>query len=270
MRKPINSSVPEELITRMDESVTSSKGGFRDRSHLVEQAIKYFLGDDLSRPGSDLAKSAVSPNLNPSSSLYESSLFPRLSIHMKEKQAVAEEAAGLVEAFTTLFLDGSTTCIELAKILAQQKKGLTIVTNSALVCLELGHSLVNRVIGIGGEFDARSASFIGANTEEIIKQYYVDYAFMSTKGFIPGEGTFESTMGTLRIKQIIAEHCGKLILLIDHSKFGQRSLCKVLDVSQVQTIVTDWQAPQDALDQLHTAGRDVRVAPPQTNCQEGR
>ena len=270
MRKPINSSVPEELIIRMDESVTNSKGGFRDRSHLVEQAIKNFLGDDLSRSGSDPTKSAAaSPMTNPTSSLYESSLFPRLSLRMKEKQAIAEEASSLVEAFTTLFLDGSTTCIELAKILAQQKKGLTIVTNSALVCLELGHNLVNRVIGIGGEFDARSASFIGASTEEAIKQYYVDYAFMSTKGFIPAEGTFESTMGTLRVKQIIAEHCGKLNLLIDHSKFWQRSLCKVLDVSQIHTIVTDAQAPQDAIDQLHTAGRDVRVAP-QTNYQEGK
>jgi DeoR family transcriptional regulator of aga operon len=67
-------------------------------------------------------------------------------------------------------------------------------------------------------------------------------------------------MGTLRIKQVIAGHCARLILLVDYSKFGQRSLCKVLDVSQIHTIVTDSQAPQEAIDLLKQKGHEVQVA----------
>ncbi len=261
MRKPLNSSVPEELVSRVDEFVLNSKGGFRDRSHLVEQAIKFFMGEDMSRIVDPTKGMGSVPNITASSSLYETSLFPRLSLRTKEKHAIAEQAASLVEFGKTLFLDGSTTCIELAKVLAQQKKGLTIVTNSTLVCLELGHSSGNRVMGIGGDFDPSSASFVGSASEEAVEKYYMDYAFMSTKGFMPAEGTYESYMGTLRIKQIVAAHCGRINLLIDNSKFGQRSLCKVLDVSQIHTIVTDAQAPQEALALLQQRGIVVHVAP---------
>ncbi|MBV8350951.1 MAG: hypothetical protein JOZ21_01585 [Verrucomicrobia bacterium] len=31
----------------------------------------------------------------------------------------------------TIYLDGSTTCLELAKLLARERSGLTVVTNSA-------------------------------------------------------------------------------------------------------------------------------------------
>ncbi len=260
MRKSLNSSVPEELVFRIDEFVINSKGGFRDRSHLVEQAIKFYMGDDMSRIGDQPKTPGGVPNNNGASSLYETSLFPRLSLRTKEKRAIAEQAANLIEFGKTLFIDGSTTCIELAKVLVQQKKRLTIVTNSTLVCLELGHSSENKVIGIGGEFDPTSASFVGSTSEDALEKFYVDYAFMSTKGFLPSEGTFESSMGTLRIKQVVAAHCDRLILLIDYSKFGQRALCKVLDVSQIHTIVTDSQSPQEAIDLLQQNGNEVRVA----------
>lgn len=260
MRKPLNTSVPEELISKIDELVVSSKGDYRDRSHLVELAIKTYMGDDLLQrvPQSKTAANVQTPSTT--ASLYESSLFPRLSLNTNEKRAIAKQAADLISTGKTLFLDGSTTCIELAKVLARQKKRLTIVTNSTLICLELGHSNENKVIGIGGEFDPGSASFVGRTSEDAAEQFYVDYAFMSTKGFLPTEGTFESSMGTLRIKQVIAAHCARVVLLVDYSKFGQRSLCKVLDLSQINTIVTDSQAPQDAVSLLQQAGREIWVA----------
>jgi len=263
MRKPLNTTVPEDLISRVDDFVVKSKGDFRDRSHLVEQAIKAYLEEDLPVHG-PLAKTAAAstPIENTESSLYETSLFPRLSMNIKEKKAIAEQAAALIENGKTLFIDGSTTCRELAKVLARQKKRLTVVTNSALICLELGHSGSIRVINIGGEYDPHSASSVGPMCEEAIEKFYFDYMLVSTKGFLPEEGTFESSMGTLRIKEIGAQHCARLILLVDYSKFGQRALCKVLDITRIQTIVTDAKAPQGAIDFLRQNGHEVVVAHP--------
>jgi DeoR/GlpR family transcriptional regulator of sugar metabolism len=260
MRKPLNTSVPEELISRIDEFVVNSRGDYRDRSHLVEQAIKSYLGDDLSLRESQYKITNGVQNISPTSSLYETSLFPRLSLNANEKRAIAEQAVNLIGTGETLFIDGSTTCIELAKVLAKQKKRLTIVTNSALICLELGHSSENMVIGVGGEFDPSSASFVGRMSEETVEEFYVDYAFFSTKGFFPTEGTFESSMGLLRVKQVVARHCAKVVLLVDYSKFGQRSLCKVLDISQIHSIVTDAQTPQEAVDFLRQTGHEVQIA----------
>ncbi len=260
MRKPLNTSVPEELISRIDELVVSSRGDYRDRSHLVELAIKNYMGEDILQHGAPPKTIANAQNPPAAASLYESSLFPRLAINTKEKRAIAKRAAELITAGKTLYLDGSTTCLELAKVLARQKKRLTIVTNSTLICLELGHSHENKVIGMGGEFDPGSASYVGRITEDTAENFYVDYAFMSTKGFIPTEGTFESSMGTLRIKQVVAARCANLVLLVDYSKFGQRSLCKVLDLAQINTIVTDSKAPAEAITLMQQAEREVLVA----------
>jgi DeoR/GlpR family transcriptional regulator of sugar metabolism len=177
-----------------------------------------------------------------------------------EKQAIAWQTAELIGIGKTLFIDGSTTCIELAKVLAYQRKGLTIVTNSALICLELGHTREHKVIGVGGEYDTSSASFVGCTCEEAVERFYVDYAVFSTKGFFPSEGTFESSMGTLRVKQVVAQHCANVMLLVDHTKYNQRSLCKVLDITQIDTVVTDDQAPPEAVALLRQNSHEVWLA----------
>lgn len=260
MRKPLNTSVPQELISEVDELVVKAKGSYRDRSHLVEQAIRAFVTE--SSTGAPLNRSANNKTQSSSvSSLYETSLFPRMRMNREEKHLIAEKAASLIQPGQTLFIDGSTTCIELAKILAYQKKNLTIVTNSTLVCLELGKTNEHKIIGIGGDFDPSSASFIGSLCAEAASQYYVDLFIASTKGLVPTEGTFESNIGTLRIKQVFARHSGKVILLVDHTKFHQKSLCKVLDISQISTIVTDDQSPYEAIDLLRETVPEVVVVP---------
>jgi DeoR/GlpR family transcriptional regulator of sugar metabolism len=265
MRRPINSSVPEDLILRVDEFVKSSKGGYKDRSHLVEQAINFYLGD--------VEAPVKAASEEPASSLYETSLFPRLAMNIPAKQAIAGAAAGLVGPGKTLFLDGGTTCIQLAKQLANQRKGLTIVSNSTLVCLELGHNGEHKILGVGGEYDSSSASFVGCTCEEAVERFYVDFAFFSTKGFLPEDGTYESSMGTLRVKQAVARRCAKVVLLVDHTKFDQRSLCKVLDIDQIHCVVTDELAPPQAVDRLRQNGREVLIAklpaPKNPSQQEG-
>ena len=74
-----------------------------------------------------------------------------------EKQAIAERAARLVEPGQTLFVDRSTTCIYLARVLAERRRGLTVSTNSAPMCLKLAQSRDNTVVGFGGQHDPDSA-----------------------------------------------------------------------------------------------------------------
>jgi len=192
--------------------------------------------------------------------LYETDLRSRLSEHRREKRAIARTALSLLEGRRTIFIDGGTTCLEFAKALAAEQKDLTIVTNSALACLDLGRSKENMVVGIGGQYDAASASFVGPTAEESAAKFFVDVAFVSTKGFLPEIGTFESAVATYHIKQIIARQAARVVLLVDHSKFGQRALSKVLDIAQIHDIVTDDAAPQDVLRKLESADRRVHRA----------
>jgi DeoR/GlpR family transcriptional regulator of sugar metabolism len=192
--------------------------------------------------------------------LYESPIQRRLPVHRPEKEQIARLAIQQIKPHQTIFLDGSTTCIVLARHIARELSGLTVVTHSALVCLELGREASNTVFHLGGQYDPGSACCGGPTTEESARRFFVDVAFFSTKGFLPDEGTFESSLATLRIKQIIAEQAARVVLLVDHSKFGQRALCKVLDVSQIHEVVTDAGASASDAAQMERRGVTVHVA----------
>lgn len=193
--------------------------------------------------------------------LCETALQSRLAVKAPEKRAIARKALEVLAPRQTLYLDGSTTCLELAKVLAEERKGLTVITNSALVCMALGKNGENTIVGIGGQYDADSLSFVGSSTEDALKDLFVDIAFMSTKGFRPAEGTFESAVANFRVKQIVARRCKRLVLLVDHSKFGQRALRKVLDVAQIHTVITDEGTPKAAVAALKKRGAHVLIAP---------
>ena len=199
-------------------------------------------------------------NANTAANLYESSVLSRLSVHIEEKQLIAQKALRHIRSSETIYLDGSSTCLQLAKLLATKMAGLTVITNSAITYLELVRGGENTVICIGGQHDPVSFCMTGPTTEEEAQKYFVDKAFMSTKGFMPSEGTFESSVPTFRVKQIIAKKCKKLILLVDHSKFGERALRKVLDVAQIHIVITDNQTSQADLLMLKDKVGSVHVA----------
>lgn len=196
----------------------------------------------------------------PAAVLYETTLASRMTAQVEEKRAIARMAMELLGERQSVYLDGGTTCLELARAIAARSRGLTIVTNSALVCLEAGGNGHNTVVTAGGQYDAASASFVGPVAEETVGKYFVDVAFFSTKGLLVREGTFESSMPAFRIKQIVAARCKELLLLVDHTKFGQRALTKVLDISRIHGVVTDRAAPRKYVAALRKAGKQVWLA----------
>lgn len=192
--------------------------------------------------------------------LYETSLSSRMGVNRPEKDQIAERAMGLIQPNQTLYIDGSTTCISLARLIAKAHIALTVITNSAIIAMEVGVSPTSKIICLGGEYDPQSASFVGVLTEEACGKFFIDMAFMSTKAFSPTEGTYESSIPTLRIKQLMAQRSSKLVLLVDHSKFGQRGLCKVLDIEAIHTVITDAKSPKGAIEVMRKGGRQVVIA----------
>jgi len=194
--------------------------------------------------------------------LYETSLSSRMLVNRAAKERIAGLALGQIRAQQTIFLDGSSTCIAFARVLARSRVELTVITNSALIAMEVGASPNAKVICVGGDYDPQSASFVGAFAEEACGRYYIDTTFLSTKSFLATEGTYESSTATLRIKQIVATRSSRVVLLVDGTKFGQRALCKVLDVGAISLVITDAQCPKATLAALRRAGREVIVAAP--------
>jgi DeoR/GlpR family transcriptional regulator of sugar metabolism len=162
----------------------------------------------------------------------------RLALNTMEKRRIAKKALELIQPPCTIFMDGSTTCLALAKLIDTERKDVTIVTHSVHICLAL-RSGPNNVVCAGGELERRSLCFVGAYTESFVGSVFVDTAFVSATGFVPSEGTFESAPAAFRIKQIVAKRANEVVLLADHTKFGRRGLSKVLDISEISLVITD-------------------------------
>jgi len=191
--------------------------------------------------------------------MFESQVLSRLSVHSREKKAIALQAVSLIDTQDIIYLDGSSTCLELAKTIVETETPVTVVTNSLLVYMELVHSRKVTVICIGGQHDPVSYCLTGPEAETQAEKYFINKAFVSTKGFSTNEGTYESLVATYRIKQIIVSKSSQVVLLVDHSKFGQKSLCKVLDIDQINTVITDSQVSQTDIGILQRKIENVMV-----------
>ncbi len=191
---------------------------------------------------------------------YESAILSRLVDQTAEKRAITAEAVKYIREGEIIYLDGSSTCLELAKRITEQKTNVTVVTNSMLVHMELAKGKDISIINLGGQHDPVSYCLTGSHAEEQAQKYFIEKAFFSTKGFSPIEGTFESSVATFRIKQIVASKSSEVALLVDHTKFGQKGLCKVLDISQINTVFTDSGTKPRYIDMLKQNGKNVFVS----------
>jgi len=248
------------IVDRLDVAGACSYEEFATALGVSTMTVRRDL-EELVRQGAVIKTVGGVQKAAAPSYLYETALHSRLALRRQEKRAIARLALDLVAPGSTIFLDGSSTCLEFARALAKSGLGMTVVTNSALACLELGENSALTVVGIGGHYDANSLSYVGPQAEDWAKTLFVETAFVGTKGLIPSTGTFESSLPTFRIKQIIAKQCGRLVLLADHSKFGQRGLSKVLDIGQIHTVITDDRTSRADLAQLGKKVRSVVVAP---------
>lgn len=191
---------------------------------------------------------------------YESELEGRIKASAAEKRLIAREAARRIDAHQTIFLDGGTTSLALAKVLAEDRRPFSVVTFSTFVCYEVSRARHLSLLVLGGTFDPLSGCLVGPTSEELAGRYFVDVAFFSTMGVVPAEGTFESNIAALRVKQLIAAQARKNVLIVDHTKFGTRALCKVLDIAAIHEVITDSGVPSTVVREIEAHGPKVIVA----------
>ena len=101
----------------------------------------------------------------------------RKHVHTAEKQRIAEKAMSMIQNGDIIFLDISTVNIELAKLLNNGTKKITIVTNMLDVMNLLVKSDMS-VIFIGGEWIMAGWFSSVAWAMEMVKNFRFDKAFI--------------------------------------------------------------------------------------------
>ncbi|SDL66913.1 DeoR/GlpR family DNA-binding transcription regulator [Halarsenatibacter silvermanii] len=156
------------------------------------------------------------------------------------KKKIAEKAFRYIDPNDTIFMDGSSTCFFLARLIQNSNYGdLTVITNSASTCTELAKNKDISVICSGGLIRNHNYTMVGPKARSIISDYNASKFFASCTGITAQNGATEANDLEIEIKREMADRSDKVFLLADHSKFSFIGLSTFLTVDSIDTIITD-------------------------------
>jgi len=173
-----------------------------------------------------------------------------------EKKRVASMALELIDDGDTIYLDGGSTVLWLAKRLGE-KRNLTVVTNSLMAAAQLMES-PHKLILVGGEFRALSRTMVGPLTASVINALHVDKAFLGTIGFTVEDGLSTTDPNEAYTKELVMRRAAKVVALVDGSKLGLRSLAVSGSVSDIDVLVTDTKPSEKIERELRRKRIEVR------------
>lgn len=184
----------------------------------------------------------------------------RKKLNVEEKKTVAALVAQMVDDGDFLMLDDSSTCYFIIRAL-HGKKGLTIVTNSIEIILELSglHEDWN-VISTGGNLNQSVFAFYGRKAEDTVRAFHVDKTIISCAGMDRNGQFTEAGIENATMKQAMMDSGREIILAMDSHKFNTTAFISVGNLSQVSTIVTNADPGKEWREYL--AERNIRLIYP--------
>ncbi|MEY4388142.1 MAG: Glycerol-3-phosphate regulon repressor [Verrucomicrobiota bacterium] len=176
---------------------------------------------------------------------------------LDEKESIGRAAAALIQPNQSVIVDAGTTAYHVARHLVD--KAHMIVTNSLPVANLFASAAKVEVVVSGGVIYPRLGVLVGPLAVESFSKIHADVAIMGAGG-ITLEGVTNSHALLIDIQHQMIRGAQKIILCLDHSKFGRKSMIQLCELAAVHTIVTDAKAPTDLVEQLRAKGIEVVVA----------
>ncbi len=107
----------------------------------------------------------------------------------------------LIHDKNCIFLDASTTALEIARLLKEENIRLTVLTNGISTAIELRDNPAITVILLGGMLRNGSMALEGPFGTSILNQIHVDILFTSARGFTVEEGLTDFSVYEVELKK---------------------------------------------------------------------
>lgn len=165
----------------------------------------------------------------------------RYQKNLNEKILIAKEVIKDFPDDTdfSVFMDSSTSAMQVAKAMSQIPKRCTVITHFTNIAHILGVNPNISVILCGGMWWSNENCVIGPGTIDMLNEYRVDIALVGCTGIQIGDGIFNINIETVPIKRKMIKNAKEAWILCDSSKFGQPSLTKIVDFNEISRIYTD-------------------------------
>jgi len=154
--------------------------------------------------------------------VHTTEVHSRKNVDVAAKKSIAQKAIALIKEQDMVFLDISTSNIELAKLLAVSKKNITVVTNMIDILVLLAQKSNLKVVFVGGALNVERDGFWGSMTLDLISKCKPDIAFVGAVGV----DIYENSVSTYDIddginKAMIIKASKNTYLVAETSKFSK-------------------------------------------------
>lgn len=176
----------------------------------------------------------------------------RMRENNKGKLAIAHKALRLVQPYSSIFLDASTSNVFLARNLPDIN--LNIITTSPGIALELCR-LHNPVVTVCcGTMNRKNLSITGQNTLDMLGTVNIDTAFIGVSGCSADVGFTCGTEADMLIKRMVIGKSRAAVMMCGEEKLNRLMPYTFADMGDVDYIVSDKQLPDDFLVAAKSAG----------------
>jgi len=252
---------PEERQKRIQEHLEKVEfASLEELSELVEASVSTVRRDlDMLESAGTLRRTHGGARLvNPKSD--EFTFSARDTRQLTEKEAIGHACAELIQPNQTIIVDAGTTCFHVARHL--ESKSPHIVTNSLPVANAFSAAPKLEVVVTGGVIYPRLGVLVGPLAVAAFSQVHADFAITSCGG-ISTDGVTNSHGLLIEIQRAMMQSAQRVILCVDHTKFGRHSISKLCDLDAIDIVITN-QAPDAEMQAaLAKAGVELIVAAPE-------
>jgi DeoR family transcriptional regulator of aga operon len=142
-----------------------------------------------------------------------------------------------------------------------RRRGLTIVTNSLTIAVEVASSPSGKVIITGGAVRGASLEAVGALAENTFKAVSVGTAIIGADGVTVDGGVTTHDELEARTANTMIHAAKRVIVVVDGSKIGRVTHARMAEARDVDVLITDATADPGELERLRRIGVAVQVVP---------
>ena len=179
------------------------------------------------------------------------------AMRIAEKQAIARAAVELCEDGDPILINGGTTTFQMVHPLATRR--LQIFTNSFPIAEHLLKHSKNTITLSGGTIYREQNIILSPFDNDVTRNFYGKRVFMSAQGIGP-LGLMEADPLLIQAEQKLIGQADELVVLVDSSKFEQRSSLVLCALDRISTVITDEGIPDKAAAMLDAADINLIVA----------
>jgi DeoR family ulaG and ulaABCDEF operon transcriptional repressor len=180
------------------------------------------------------------------------------AINTKQKQAIARAAVELCSDGDSIIINGGTTTFQMVHPLASRR--LQVFTNSFPIAEHLLKHSKNTITLSGGTIYREQNIILSPFDNDVTRNVYARRMFMGAHGLGP-IGLMESDPLLVQAEQKLIGQADELIVLVDSTKFKNRSSLVLCPLGRIDTVITDEGIPDKAAAMLEAADVTLIVAP---------